>query len=64
VAAPPTSRLAVPAERSTLEALQRRASLMWEDDREALLANPDATELPLEQITDGRTIVAQCIHVG
>jgi GNAT superfamily N-acetyltransferase len=59
VAAPPSFRLAVPAERSALEELQRRASLIWEDDREALLAHPDAIELPLEQITDGRTIVAE-----
>ena len=54
-----TYRLALPAERSALEELQRRASLIWEEDREALLANPDAIELPLEQITDGRTIVAE-----
>lgn len=55
----PSFRLAVPAERRALEDLQRRASLVWEDDRDALLANPDAIELPLEQITDGRTIVAE-----
>jgi GNAT superfamily N-acetyltransferase len=54
-----TFRLAVPAERRALEDLQRRASLVWEEDRDALLANPDAIELPLEQITDGRTIVAE-----
>ena len=59
VSAPPTFRLALPAERSALEELQRRASLMWEEDREALLANPDAIELPLDQITDGRTVVAE-----
>ena len=55
----PTFRLAVPAERRALEDLQRRASLMSEEDRDALLAHPDAIELPLEQITDGRTIVAE-----
>ncbi len=55
----PTFRLAVPAERTALEGLQRRASLMWEDDREALLAHPDAIDLPLAQITGGRTIVAE-----
>lgn len=55
----PTFRLAVPTERSALEELQRRASLMWEEDRAALLANPDAIELPLEQITGGRTVVAE-----
>jgi GNAT superfamily N-acetyltransferase len=59
VTAHPTFRLALPAERSALEDLQRRASLIWEEDRDALLANPDAIELPLEQITDGRTIVAE-----
>jgi GNAT superfamily N-acetyltransferase len=59
VTARPTLRLAVAAERSALEELQRRASLVYEEDREALLAHPDAIELPLEQITDGRTIVAE-----
>jgi GNAT superfamily N-acetyltransferase len=59
VTASATFRLAVPAERSALEELQRRASLMWEEDRVALLANPDAIELPLEQITGGRTVVAE-----
>ena len=59
MSAHPTFRLAVPAERSALEELQRRASLMWEEDRAALLANPDAIELPLEQISGGRTVVAE-----
>ena len=59
MSARPSFRLAVPAERRALEDLQRRASLVWEEDRDALLANPDAIELPLEQITDGRTIVAE-----
>lgn len=54
-----TFRLAVPAERSALEELQRRASLIWEEDRDALLAHPDAIELPLEQITGGRAVVAE-----
>jgi GNAT superfamily N-acetyltransferase len=49
----------MPAERRALEELQRRASLVWEEDRDALLAHPDAIELPLEQITEGRTIVAE-----
>ena len=59
MAAHPTFRLALPAERDALEELQRRASLIWEEDREALLAHPDAIELPLEQITEGRTVVAE-----
>jgi GNAT superfamily N-acetyltransferase len=57
----PTFRLAVPAERSALEELQRRASLIWEEDRAALLENPDAIELPIEQITGGRTVVAESV---
>lgn len=59
MSAPPTFRLAIPAEQRALEELQRRASLVWEEDRASLLANPDAIELPLEQITDGRTVVAE-----
>jgi GNAT superfamily N-acetyltransferase len=59
VSAPPTFRLAIPAEQRALEELQRRASLIWEEDRASLLAHPDAIELPLEQITDGRTVVAE-----
>ncbi len=55
----PNYRLALPAERLALEELQRRASLVYEEDREALLAHPDAIELPLEQITTGRTVVAE-----
>lgn len=46
-------------ERATLEALQRRASLSNPGDREALLANPDAIVLPLEQIAAGCVFVAE-----
>jgi GNAT superfamily N-acetyltransferase len=52
-------RRAIPDERAALEALQRRASLVWEDYREALLAHPDAIALPIEQIESGRTHVAE-----
>src|SRR5262245_56941520 len=52
-------RLAQPAEHMMLEALQRRASLDNPGDREALLANPDAIALPIEQITDGCVLVAE-----
>ena len=52
-------RPAIPAERQALEALQRRASLTNEGDREALLANPDAIEIPLEQIAAGRVFVSE-----
>src|SRR5262249_8686100 len=46
-------------EQKALEELQRRASLMWEEYREALLASPDAIELPLEQIEAGQVCVAE-----
>jgi GNAT superfamily N-acetyltransferase len=46
-------RPAVLAERRSLEALQWRASLGNEGDREALLLHPDAIELPVEQIAAG-----------
>lgn len=51
-------RLAVAAERRLLEALQWRASLANDGDREALLAHPDAIALPPEQIEAGLVFVA------
>ncbi len=50
---------ALVSEQAALEALQRRASLMNEADRAALLAHPDAITLPIEQITGGRVMVAR-----
>src|SRR5262252_3366791 len=52
-------RLALPSERHELEALQRRASLGNPGDRDALLANPDAIHLPVEQITAGHVFVLE-----
>jgi GNAT superfamily N-acetyltransferase len=52
-------RLALPSERSALEALQTRASLANPGDRDALLANPDAIVLPLEQIEAGHVFVLE-----
>ena len=52
-------RLARRSEQRTLEALQRRASLMNETDRENLLAHPDAIELPVAQIEADRVFVAE-----
>ena len=52
-------RSALHAERSSLEALQWRASLANRGDRETLLANPDAIAMPVEQITDGHVFVAE-----
>lgn len=53
-------RAARPDERTMLEALQRRASLGNPGDRDAILANPDAIALPMEQIADGCVFVADC----
>jgi len=52
-------RPAIPAERDALEALQLRASLVNEGDREALLRHPDAIDLPMEQITAGAVFVVE-----
>jgi GNAT superfamily N-acetyltransferase len=52
-------RLAIPAERQALEALQLRASLGNEGDRETLLRHPDAIDLPLEQIIAGAVFVLE-----
>ena len=54
-----TVRPAVASERESLEALQWRASLNNPNDRKALLDNPDAIELPLQQILDGGVFVAE-----
>ncbi len=52
-------RIALASEQHALEGLQRRASLNNAGDREALLANPDAIELPLDQIQAGGVFVAE-----
>jgi GNAT superfamily N-acetyltransferase len=52
-------RAAIPAERQALEALQLRASLGNEGDRETLLRHPDAIDLPLEQIIAGAVFVLE-----
>lgn len=52
-------RPALASEREVLEALQWRASLSNPGDRKALLANPGAIELPLEQIESGGVFVAE-----
>lgn len=52
-------RNAIPSEKSALEALQLRASLTNEGDREALLANPDAIDLPINQIASGDVFVLE-----
>ena len=52
-------RIALPDERDALEALQRRASLALVEYREQLEAEPDAIQLPMEQIERGQLFVAQ-----
>ena len=46
-------RDANPAQAPALEALQRRASDVWEAYRQQLAANPDAIELPATFIDNG-----------
>lgn len=52
-------RTAVVAERRQLEALQWRASLGNEGDRDALLRHPDAIDLPAGQIAAGGVFVLE-----
>src|SRR3954453_20310468 len=46
-------------EQTVLESVQRRASLSNPGDRDALLANPEAIALPMEQIVEGCVFVAE-----
>jgi ribosomal protein S18 acetylase RimI-like enzyme len=52
-------RCAVTSEQKELEALQLRASLTNAGDRDALLAHPDAIELPIDQIAAGAVFVSE-----
>jgi GNAT superfamily N-acetyltransferase len=52
-------RLASVSEQKALEALQLRASLENPGDREALIANPDAVKIPIEQIANCQVFVAE-----
>jgi N-acetylglutamate synthase-like GNAT family acetyltransferase len=52
-------RQAVTSEQKQLEDLQLKASLTNPGDRDALLAHPDAIELPLAQIVAGAVFVAE-----
>jgi len=54
-----TTRPARLAERGALIALQGRAALANEGDREALLAHPEAIDLPAQQIIRSDVIVAE-----
>jgi GNAT superfamily N-acetyltransferase len=52
-------RPAVISEQRELEDLQLRASLNNAGDRDAIIAHPDAIELPLRQIAGGRVFVSE-----
>jgi len=52
-------RRATVSEQKELEGLQLRASLTNAGDRDALLAHPDAIEVPIAQIAEGRVFVAE-----
>lgn len=52
-------RFGRPEERQALEDLQRRASLIYEEDRPHLLANPEAIHLPLSQLVERFVRVAE-----
>ena len=54
-------RQARPNERLDLEELQHRAAMAIPDYREQLKANPEAIELPAEQIDLGQVIVAEAM---
>lgn len=52
-------RSACPADRNTLIALMRRASLANPGDREALLAHPEAVDVPEDQLHANTTCIAE-----
>jgi GNAT superfamily N-acetyltransferase len=52
-------RDARPDEIAGLEALQLRASLIWDSDRPHLLAHPDAIELPASLVAEGLVRVVE-----
>ncbi|MGC1379662.1 MAG: GNAT family N-acetyltransferase [Candidatus Baltobacteraceae bacterium] len=52
-------RFGSPDERAALEDLQRQASLVWPDYRDALLTHPDAIHLPPAQLDERRVRVAE-----
>ena len=52
-------RRAIVSEQKELEALQLRASLTNAGDRDAVLAHPDAIELPAQQIAEGSVFVSE-----
>ena len=52
-------RVAAPSDAQALEALQRRASLANEADRDQLLANPDAIRIDNDLVAAGGVIVAE-----
>ena len=51
-------RFAHPSERAFLINLQRRASLVWEEYRDDLLAHPEAIYIPLAQFRKRQVRIA------
>lgn len=52
-------RPATQTDRDALIALMRRASLLWDDTRADLLANPDAIDVPPGQIAANQVFLAE-----
>lgn len=52
-------RPATQTDRTALIALMRRASLLWDDTRADLLANPDAIDVPPGQIAANQVFLAE-----
>ena len=46
-------------EKLVLQDVQRRASLAWDEYREVLIANPDAIDLPQQEIDAGHVLVCE-----
>ncbi|MEQ1769128.1 MAG: GNAT family N-acetyltransferase [Devosia sp.] len=60
---PISIRSAEPRDREVLIVLMRRASLANPGDREALLAHPEAIDVPVEQLTSDMTCIAELAGV-
>ena len=52
-------RVATLHDKSALESLQMRASLMWEEDREQLIAHPEVIFIPIEQFESGSVLLTE-----
>ena len=55
----PKIRFARVEDKTALEELQMRASLMWDEDRDQLLAHPEAVTIPLKQLEREMVLIAE-----